>query len=78
MPASMATTLSIVRMPTDCLMAPSLPRTWPLNTTTLETAQSGFTMRGEKPRRSLITILPFIEVLILNILNILNILINYL
>lgn len=60
---SMTTTRCIVPMPTDCLMARSLPRTWPLNTTILETAQFGSTMQGEKLRRLLTRILLFIEVL---------------
>lgn len=58
----MTTIRCIVPMPTDCLMAPSLPRTWPLNTTILETAQSGSTMQGEKLRRLLTKIHLFIEV----------------
>ena len=62
MPGSMTTIRCIVPMPTDCLMAPSLPRTWPLNTTILETAQSGSTMQGEKLRRLLTKIHLFIEV----------------
>ena len=62
----MTTIRCIVPMPTDCLMAPSLPRTWPLNTTILETAQSGSTMQGEKLRRLLTKIHLFIEVPITN------------
>ena len=61
-PGSTGPTRFIVRMPTDCLMGPSLPRTWPLNTTTLEIAPSGFTMPGEKLKKLLIRILPSIEV----------------
>ena len=51
MPSSTETIHYTVPMRIVCLMARSLPRTSLLNTTTLETAQSGSTMPEQRPRR---------------------------